>query len=296
MDENFKKSLKPPVVEEMVDYYFYRRLAYFLVPVFIKLGISPNMVTTMSLIWGVAAAWLALHQSFFTAGIFAIVAIVFDCCDGQVARLTGKSSPVGRAMDGFYDLVWVALMWFAIFYSHALEQTYEQKSLLILMYAAGASVIAHCWTFDGIKVKYLTAVEGTFQEGAMSAGKAIELMKSEFRKHHYSSCIFAFFIFIQAYFFVDGSIQRNHLMIAPDQIPAARKQLDPIIRAWTYLGEGHHNTLIVIGLLFMPLTHIVLYAAFCFILIPMNLWWIYCYLRWNSVYSKAFHLGSATSE
>lgn len=282
-EATFQKSLKPSAVEEAVDYYFFRRLAHVLVPHLIRLGISPNQVTFISLLWGLCGALAAYQQYFFISAWLIIVAIIFDCCDGQVARLTGQSSPIGRAMDGTFDLIWVTSLWLGIFFSG-----YVQKSNLPgmggLMYLGGAAMIIHCWAFDGIKVKYLELVEPDFSEKSVSTPIAWQMMKAYFRKGMLLHGVLAFCLAFQTYFFIDGGTQRKRLEPSALEREKIRAQLEPVMRAWTWLGEGQHNTLVIIGLLFAPLTPVVLYMAFFTISILMSLWMLIGLIWWARLY------------
>ncbi len=282
-ETTFQQSLKPNAVEEAVDYYFFRRLAHVLVPQLIRLGLSPNQVTFISLLWGLCGAWAAYQQYFLVSALLIIVAIVFDCCDGQVARLTGQTSPIGRAMDGTFDLIWVTSLWLGIFFSG-----YVQKSKLpgmsAFMYLGGAAMIIHCWAFDGIKVKYLELVEPDFSEKSVSTPIAWQMMKAYFRKGMLVHGVLAFCLAFQTYFFIDGGTQRKRFEPSARQREKIRAQLEPIMRFWTWLGEGQHNTLVIIGLLFAPLTPLVLYAAFFIISILMSLWMLVGLMRWTRLY------------
>src|SRR5688500_16009836 len=177
----FQKSLKPAAIEEFLDYYFFRRAAHALVPGLIKIRISPNQVTTLSLIAGLAGSYLVLQQRFLPGAFLAVIAIILDCCDGQIARLTGQTSPLGRAIDGFFDLVWIAALWLAVYNSDYFQQRgYSGASVLMLMVPSSISMILHCWKFDAVKLRYLSLVEPAYSERALSANESWRLMKKEF--------------------------------------------------------------------------------------------------------------------
>jgi len=53
----YKKSLKMAEVEEFVDLYFYRPLAYLLVRAIYRTSITPNQITLFSITIGLAAAF-----------------------------------------------------------------------------------------------------------------------------------------------------------------------------------------------------------------------------------------------
>lgn len=71
----------------------------------VPIGITPNMVTAVSLICGLAAAY-SIHISSFTYGaILFFVAYFFDCVDGNLARMSGMVTKFGDAFDHISDVV-----------------------------------------------------------------------------------------------------------------------------------------------------------------------------------------------
>jgi phosphatidylglycerophosphate synthase len=79
----------------------YRLLAAPLVPLFNVLGFSPNAVTSLGLLIGVGVGWLIYDGRHWPALAAFFLMMVLDHVDGQLARLTGKSSAFG----GFFDAV-----------------------------------------------------------------------------------------------------------------------------------------------------------------------------------------------
>lgn len=281
--DSFLRSLKPLTIEECVDYYFYRRVAHFLIPVFLRLKMTPNQVTTLSMLTGVLASWFVLHQSFFWAGTLAMVAIFFDCCDGQLARLTGQSHPFGRAIDGFFDLVWVTCFWLAIFFSGFLQNE-GFATILTLMIPSALSMIVHCWRFDGVKIKYLERAQSGFSEKDVDFPETLELMKKSWRQRDLISVFWTLLMAFQMYFFVRGKEKKKREEFSQKEQQDAEKTLGPVIKSWTWLGEGHHNTLVILGVFLAPISPYFLIFAFMTILVPMNLWWWVCEWRWRKAY------------
>lgn len=114
MQETTKKpdiaaTFKSLDTEEPIDIYFYRPLGYRWALLFEKLGVSPNAVTIASIFIGVAAGFCFYFQDIYinVAGMLLLIwANSFDSADGQLARMTGKMSPMGRILDGFCGDVW----------------------------------------------------------------------------------------------------------------------------------------------------------------------------------------------
>jgi phosphatidylglycerophosphate synthase len=102
------QSLKSLDVEEPVDLYVHRPLAYVLARVLLPTPISPNLVTVGSICAGIAAGVLIVLDTphhFQWAALGAFVSTIFDCADGQLARLRKTSSVIGRMLDGSADLI-----------------------------------------------------------------------------------------------------------------------------------------------------------------------------------------------
>lgn len=278
MSDTFKNSVKLAPVEEFLDYYFYRRVAHMMVPTLIRLRLTPNAITTMSFIVGLLAGYFTYRHQFIAASIIAICAIFLDCCDGQVARLTGNSSPMGRVMDGFFDAAWVSVLWIALYMSGY----FQSKGLQIfpLMLASSISVFLHCWRFDAVKIKYVELVCPDKTEGDIDFESAKIGMVREFKRFRFFTAFLYFAIAFQVYFFVRGNEKKKEYQFSAQQRQIADGQLAPIVNAWSYLGEGHHNTLIILGLMIAPWSEWGLIGAFWMILLPMNIWFAYCEWRW----------------
>ena len=82
-----------------------------------KTKVTPNQVTTVRLAVGLAAAgMLALGRDPWpdvAAGVF-VLAMVLDRADGDLARMTGKTSPFGHAYDLIADATCNALIFVAL--------------------------------------------------------------------------------------------------------------------------------------------------------------------------------------
>lgn len=113
----YRSSLKSMDTEEHIDLAFYRPMGFAWACLFRKLGVTPNVVTIASIFIGVAAGicfyptniWINL------LGIFLLIwANTYDSCDGQLARLTGQYSPLGRILDGMAGDMWFISIYIAI--------------------------------------------------------------------------------------------------------------------------------------------------------------------------------------
>ena len=89
--------------DEWVDRFCCRPLASPLVWLFAKTPMSPNHVTALAGMAGVAAGVCIACGAFVPGALFTFLFMVLDCGDGQLARLRGGGSPLGRVIDGLGD-------------------------------------------------------------------------------------------------------------------------------------------------------------------------------------------------
>jgi phosphatidylglycerophosphate synthase len=78
-----------------------------------NLGITPNMVTSLSLVL-VVLAMMAFWQGHYMLGLLAAWPMTFlDTVDGKLARVTIQSSPFGNVFDHYIDLIHPPFWWWA---------------------------------------------------------------------------------------------------------------------------------------------------------------------------------------
>ena len=136
LKNKYKATLKSSETEDWLDYRVVRPLCYFLAVFFAKFNIHPNTVTIASMFIGAASSIFFMHGSFYYEGwtglwlnIIGILLLcwadIFDCTDGQLARLTGKKSRLGRILDGMAGFTWFipiyVLLMFRFYNHHSLE-------------------------------------------------------------------------------------------------------------------------------------------------------------------------------
>ena len=83
-----------------------RNLSPALTQLLLPLPIGPNLITTASLIAGIAAAWalaLGLHHWILTGAVLFLVCYVLDHVDGEIARAKDQCTSFGAQYDTFVD-------------------------------------------------------------------------------------------------------------------------------------------------------------------------------------------------
>ena len=105
----FESTLKSNDTEEWIDLIFYRPIGYLWALFFHKLGITPNTITILSIFLGVGAGVLFYPQDLLLNGIGMLLLVwanMYDSADGQLARMTGQKSDLGRILDGVSGDLW----------------------------------------------------------------------------------------------------------------------------------------------------------------------------------------------
>ena len=117
LEEDISNAAKSHDTDDPLEVALYYRPAMILARFFVRHGQSPNTVTMLSLLCGVAGSFFFYPQSVYLniIGILLeLCAVMLDCCDGQVARITNSSSQLGRFLDGMVDTVNFAAVYIAL--------------------------------------------------------------------------------------------------------------------------------------------------------------------------------------
>ncbi|NMA73984.1 MAG: CDP-alcohol phosphatidyltransferase family protein [Bacteroidales bacterium] len=114
---SLESTLKSNDTEEWIDLIFYRPVGYQWALFFHKLGVTPNTITVLSIFLGIGAGILFYPQSLglnVIGMILLIWANMYDSADGQLARMTGQKSNLGRILDGVSGDLWFISIYVAI--------------------------------------------------------------------------------------------------------------------------------------------------------------------------------------
>jgi len=112
----FARSRKPRRGTELVCERVFRPLAHPLVVVLARLRVAPPLVVAAAGVAGVAGAVELGRGELLVAALLVQLKTLLDNADGQLARLTGRTSAFGRYLDSEVDLLvnaalFVALGW-----------------------------------------------------------------------------------------------------------------------------------------------------------------------------------------
>ncbi|MCC8096645.1 MAG: CDP-alcohol phosphatidyltransferase family protein [Tannerellaceae bacterium] len=142
MNENIKSTYKSNDTEGWLDKVWTRPIGYQWALLFKRLNIHPNTVTILSMILGASSALFFAHGSWRTEGIngllYNLIAILllswanfYDSADGQLARMTGQKTQLGRILDGVASEVWFIPIYLSLVYRFYQHHTLEFRLLHI---------------------------------------------------------------------------------------------------------------------------------------------------------------------
>lgn len=110
---DIEATYKAREIEGFLDLHFYRKIGFQLARLFAWAGVTPNAVTVLGTLAGIAAGHLYFYRD-LTTNILGmclhVLANTLDNADGQLARLINRQSPSGRVLDGIGDnLVFIGI-------------------------------------------------------------------------------------------------------------------------------------------------------------------------------------------
>lgn len=140
-NEAYLSSLKSLETENYIDRAFYRPIGFRIAWALRNTGVTPNTITIISIVVGMVGASLFYYDSIWMTilGILGLVtANILDCVDGQLARLTGIKSKMGRILDGM-----AGDLWFITLYTAIALRMYDATGHWIFIVGAVLSLLSH---------------------------------------------------------------------------------------------------------------------------------------------------------
>ncbi len=253
--QEYKISLKKIEVEEFFDLYFYRPLAFLLVKAIYSTSITPNQLTVISMIFGVIGGIFysnGIHQAFIYGAILILLYNVFDCSDGQLARLKKNGTAVGRILDGIADYVVSIAVYFGIAFGFA-NSSSNPLVWWIITAAAGFSNAIQSGFLDFYRTRYLDYVlerVSVLDEGVKTFEDEFEKLKSVKGRYFDKAVIWIYLGYSKIQQKVTNP-KSTHSTIKPE-ITAAEYAKDNrwLIRLWTFLGPTTQWTFLIITSIF----------------------------------------------
>lgn len=135
-----QSTYKSNDTEEWLDRIWTRPIGYAWACLFRSLHVHPNVVTVLSMLIGASSALLFAHGSYRTEGLYGLGmnigaicllawANFYDSADGQLARMTGQKTQLGRILDGAASEVWFIPIYLSLVYRFYIHHEWEFQVL-----------------------------------------------------------------------------------------------------------------------------------------------------------------------
>lgn len=143
---SFRDSLKSMDTEEHIDLWFYRPIGYVWARLAARVGVTPNVITIASIFLGIGAGVAFYFNNIWinVLGMFLLVwANSFDSADGQLARMTGRYSRLGRILDGLAGDLWFITIYFSLCFREIATSPFFIEHHWVIWTLAVATGICH---------------------------------------------------------------------------------------------------------------------------------------------------------
>ena len=249
--QEYKSSLKKIEVEEIFDLYFYRSFAFLLVKGIYNTSITPNQLTVISMIFGVLGGIcysFGSHKAIMAGAILYLLYDVFDCSDGQLARLKKNGTAVGRILDGLSDYVVSIALYIGIGFGFA-NNSSNPFMMWMLAIAAAVSNAAQSGLLDFYRTRYLDYVSNdvsVLDEGLKIFAEEFERLKN-IKGRYVDKAVIWIYLKYCAFQQRVTNTKHGQEKLRP-QISAQEysKHNRILIRLWTFLGPTTQWTFLII--------------------------------------------------
>ena len=250
--QEYYSCLKKTEVEEIFDLIFYRPLAFLLVKAIYNSSITPNQLTVISMVFGVLGGIsfsFGNHKSYILGAILYLLYNVFDCSDGQLARLKKNGTSVGRILDGIADYVASIALYIGLAFGFANNHS-NSPLIWLLVFAAALSNAIQSGLLDYYRNRYLDYALGRVS----ILDEELKIFKNEYKNLMTENGRFIDKAIIWIYLKY-SAIQQGLINPKPEKEKikpniGAEEYISKnklLIRLWTFLGPTTQWTLLIIS-------------------------------------------------
>ncbi|HSV63040.1 MAG TPA: CDP-alcohol phosphatidyltransferase family protein [Chthoniobacterales bacterium] len=254
-------ALKSAEIEELTDLHFFRPVGLVVARAGRALGLTPIGLTVIAAIIGIAGGTLLYDDRLGLFG-FALLILhsILDSADGQLARLTGKVTELGRALDGLSGYATHVAIYLAI--GFGLFHRGSPATIFIWMLFAGIATAIHAGMYDYHRHIYIAVVS----DARVPSHEPRNIPPP-------IGWLFLIYLGLQRWLIgkhadVEGALASRSSggQVRDEDRSRYRESFYPLVRGWNFLGDN--TRFFVIGVLVL-LHRIDLF--FGFVLVLMNL-------------------------
>jgi phosphatidylglycerophosphate synthase len=290
--DEYLASLKMKEVEEFFDLVLYRPLAFLFVKAIYGTSLTPNQITLISMLCGVLGG-MAFGIGGATALLFAagllVIYDVLDCSDGQLARLKGNGTRIGRILDGVADYVVATAVYLGMGIGYASSSDDPLFWWLMVLAAAGSNAV-HSMQVDYYRNRYLDIVlqrVSTFEEDLDAFVEERAAMKAD-GGHWFERAVIDIYLRYSRFQRRLTSGKKEHAVLTEADPQEYRRRNRRILKLWLFLGPTSQITWMVVCALLNRLD-IYLYG----LVIGGNAWALLLYPFQNHI-NRQFNVAKAS--
>jgi hypothetical protein len=234
-------ATKGDQVEEWFDLRFFRPVGAWIARRLGETSITADQVTFASLVVGLGAGHLFVYANRWLNGVgfmLFIVSELFDSADGQLARLRGTSTRLGRALDGASDGLRFVNLGAHLLVRLVLTAGWSWPAATALVAAAAVSQSDQQAAIDFIRHGFLAVVVGRGSELGIDA---LNAPSGASRPQRLAIWIYRMYCRRQARMFPRTTAllwRRANYGLAPSAVGTYRLQIAPIVRQCVWLGQN----------------------------------------------------------
>jgi phosphatidylglycerophosphate synthase len=240
-------------VEEVIDLILYRPLAFLIVICVYNTRVKPDHLTLAAMIMGIIGGCFyscGSHLSCITGAIFYLLFNIFDCSDGQLARIKKNGSTFGRLLDGIADYIAAIAIYAGIVIGFS-NNPAQPSSLVLLVALAGISIIVQESLVDFFRTRFLDIVQrrkDTYTEELQEYRNEYKIIKNERNSWFHRSVVYIYLTYIKIQENLTARKRRAKIINASPEDYFNRNRI--IIRFWVFMGPSAKITALILCSLF----------------------------------------------
>jgi hypothetical protein len=245
--DEYRRMLKGPELEEPLDVFVYRPLAFMIVKALAPTRVTPNQVTVGNLLPGLAAAcffWQGTGNGLMIGAVLLFMVNVIDCVDGMLARVRGAGSMTGHILDGLADYTIQSAVLIALLHGIAVRSG-DPVFTWVWGVPAGVSVAWWSSRLDRLRSEWLEHVHGRRRDPHQELGELQEqaiTWRRQGIRHADRALVVIYAVYVRLWY--SGSGDR---LVSSTNEPVAvwigRRR--PMMRLAVLFGTSTHLTLII---------------------------------------------------